>query len=208
MNQIIPFGANALHCSVTDPARVAAHIRDTLGSRTVNVVPAHECVLVTYASPVTGHTVTALRSIIAQTPADIDGDGDTTAHTIPVIYNGSDLSRVAEALNMDTDAVVAAHTSPVYTVDYLGFAPGFGYLSHTAGDAARLDVPRLETPRTRIPAGSVGVADNRTCIYPNASPGGWNLIGHTDVTLFNPDDSNNPTLFRPGDTVRFSPTTR
>lgn len=118
---------------------------------------------------------------------------------VDVTYDGPDLSNVAELTGLSLDDIVERHTRPVYEVAFLGFAPGFAYL--TGLDTA-LTVPRLDTPRTRVPRGSVAIAGNMTVVYPRATPGGWRLIGHTDITLFDPA-KHPPAKLAPGDRVRF-----
>ncbi|NRN63707.1 Allophanate hydrolase [Kibdelosporangium sp. 4NS15] len=118
---------------------------------------------------------------------------------IPVHYDGPDLDLVAETAGTDVDGVVALHTGAEYKVAFSGFAPGFGYL---VGLPRELRQPRLENPRKRVEPGSVAIAGEFTGVYPTASPGGWRLIGRTDVTLF--DSRREPAaLLAPGDVVRF-----
>jgi KipI family sensor histidine kinase inhibitor len=119
---------------------------------------------------------------------------------IPVTYDGEDLPEVASLTGLDAAEVVRRHTAPEYTVAFLGFSPGFPYL---VGLDPALEVPRRDTPRTSIPAGSVGLAGNQTGIYPTASPGGWQLIGRTEVTLFDPT-RDPPALLAPGTRLRFT----
>jgi KipI family sensor histidine kinase inhibitor len=119
---------------------------------------------------------------------------------IPVTYDGEDLEEVAGLTGLDADEVVRRHTGSEYTVAFLGFSPGFPYL---VGLDPALEVPRRDTPRTSIPAGSVGLAGTQTGIYPTASPGGWQLIGRTDVTLFDPGHDP-PALLAPGGRLRFT----
>jgi KipI family sensor histidine kinase inhibitor len=123
--------------------------------------------------------------------------------TIPVVYDGEDLAAVAERTGLGVGGVITAHTSVEYTVAFGGFAPGWGYLT---GLDPRLHVPRLETSRTRVPAGTVAIAGEFSGIYPRPSPGGWRLLGHTAVTLW---DSTRPVpaLLRPGVRVRFTAVT-
>ncbi len=118
---------------------------------------------------------------------------------IPVRYDGDDLAEVAEILGITTDEVVRRHTRAEYTVAFTGFAPGFAYL--TAGDAG-LEVPRRKTPRTRILAGSVGLAGPFSGIYPQASPGGWQIIGGTPLAMFDLL-RDPPALLQPGFRVQF-----
>lgn len=123
---------------------------------------------------------------------------------IPVIYNGIDLQRVTELHQLTTREVVEIHSATIYKVYMLGFSPGFPYL----GDLdARLHTPRLASPRTRLPAGSVAIGGEHTGIYSVESPGGWNIIGHTKVKLFDPARQGAEMfLLRQGDRVRFVPT--
>ena len=117
---------------------------------------------------------------------------------IPVIYNGPDLRRVAEHNNLTIDEVRERHCAVIYKVYMLGFSPGFPYL----GDLdPGLHTPRLSTPRTRVPAGSVAIGGQHTGIYPSETPGGWNLIGHTPVKLFDPEPMS--FFLQPGDRVKF-----
>lgn len=118
---------------------------------------------------------------------------------IPVHYDGADLADVAQQWGMSTDGAVAAHTSRDYVVAFCGFAPGFAYLT---GLPSALAVSRLASPRTRVPAGAVAVADQWCGVYPRESPGGWRLLGSTDASLWDPGREP-PALLAPGTRVRF-----
>ena len=121
---------------------------------------------------------------------------------IPVCYGGGDgpdLDRVADLAGLSPDEVIARHTSCDYTVAMLGFAPGFPYL---LGLDPRLATPRLDTPRTQVPAGSVAIGGAQTGLYPRPGPGGWNLIGRTELVVFDAG-RDPPALLAPGDRVRF-----
>ncbi|HID61798.1 MAG TPA: 5-oxoprolinase subunit PxpB [Anaerolineae bacterium] len=123
---------------------------------------------------------------------------------IPVVYGGEfgpDIEFVAEYNSLSVEEVVRIHSAATYLVYMLGFSPGFAYLG---GMSEAIATPRLETPRTLVPAGSVGIAGQQTGIYPIATPGGWRLIGRTPLKLFDPK-SDPPTLLKAGDTVRFTP---
>ena len=116
-----------------------------------------------------------------------------------VRYDGPDLADTAELLGLGIAELVRQHVAVEYTVAFCGFAPGFGYLP---GLPAALQVPRLATPRTRVPAGAVGLADEFCGVYPRSSPGGWRLIGQTDAVLW--DTAREPAaLLAPGTRVRF-----
>ncbi|MFZ6798682.1 5-oxoprolinase subunit PxpB [Undibacterium sp. Di24W] len=121
---------------------------------------------------------------------------------IPVHYGGDsgpDLPFVAEHCQLSLEDVVKRHCAANYVVYFLGFQPGFAYLG---GMPESLATPRRAEPRSRVPAGSVGIGGKQTGIYPAASPGGWQLIGHTTLKLFDPQRAE-PTLLQPGDSVRF-----
>jgi inhibitor of KinA len=125
-------------------------------------------------------------------------------HSIPVWYGGDagpDLEKVAAAANLSSAEVIRMHSSVVYRVYMLGFSPGFPYLGSVPDP---LVMPRLATPRVKVPAGSVGIAEQQTGIYPTATPGGWHLIGRTPVALYR-RASATPFLLGPGDTVQFVP---
>ena len=128
--------------------------------------------------------------------------GETRSVTIPVCYeppHAPDLGALAERAGLSPERVIELHTGAAYRVEVIGFSPGFGYL---AGLPEALHSPRLDSPRTRIPAGSVGIAGEHTGVYPQATPGGWNLIGRTPRALFDPQ-RDPPSLLAVGDEVRF-----
>lgn len=118
---------------------------------------------------------------------------------IPVVYDGEDLAAVAELTGLTVREVVARHTASEFTVGWLGFAPGFAYL---VGLDPALHVPRLDVPRTAVPPGSVAVAGAYSAVYPSASPGGWRLLGRTDVRVWDAA-ADPPALLPPGTRVRF-----
>ena len=129
-----------------------------------------------------------------------------TAHSsreinIPVEFDGEDLPVVAEFAGLSPPDVIEIFAEAIYRVYMLGFLPGFAYMGEVN---ARIAAPRRSSPRTKVQKGSVGIAGTQTGIYPLDSPGGWQIIGHTLVELFDPD-SEEPCLVRPGDEVRFTP---
>ncbi len=129
---------------------------------------------------------------------------ESRAIDIPVVYGksaGPDLGEVARHAALTEKQVVELHASVDYVVWFLGFQPGFPYLG---GLPEQLATPRRDEPRLQVPAGSVGIGGPQTGIYPLASPGGWQLIGHTPLALFDAR-RDEPVLLRPGDTVRFVP---
>jgi KipI family sensor histidine kinase inhibitor len=160
-----------------------------------DLVPAARTVLVRHK----GNRDRVLAWIRSTEPADADAVSDVDTLVVPVTYDGEDLNDVADATGLSTTEIVSAHTEQVWTVAFGGFAPGFGYL---VGTDDRLHVPRKSTPRTTVPAASVGLAGEFSGIYPRSSPGGWQLIGRTDAVLWDPQ-RDPPALLRPGVTVRF-----
>jgi inhibitor of KinA len=118
---------------------------------------------------------------------------------IPVVYDGEDLSYVADYHQISEAQVIELHSSPIYRVYMMGFLPGFAYMG---GLDALIATPRKSTPRTKVHAGSVGIAGNQTGIYPSESPGGWQLIGRTELQLYTPNVAE-ITLLKAGDLVKF-----
>ena len=166
----------------------------------VDLVPAARTVLVSFrpGSPSLGSVGPLLAAADLSSAPALAG----RSVVLPVVYDGPDLDLVASTAGVSADEAVALHSGAEYTVAFTGFAPGFGYLT---GLPAELRQPRLETPRTRVPAGSVGVAGEFTGVYPRSSPGGWRLLGRLAPgadPLF--DARRTPAaLLTPGDTVRF-----
>ena len=125
---------------------------------------------------------------------------------IPVCYGeefGPDIEFVAETHDLSVKEVIQLHSEPEYLIYMVGFTPGFPFLG---GLSEKLHTPRLETPRTFVPQGSVGIANNQTGIYPVSSPGGWQLIGRSPIKLFAPERPN-PFLYQAGDHIKFRPIT-
>jgi KipI family sensor histidine kinase inhibitor len=120
-------------------------------------------------------------------------------HEIPVRYDGEDIHEVAEKVRLSVDEVIRIHTSAEYRAFVIGFVPGFAYLGPLD---ARLALPRRDSPRKRVPAGSVAIAEAQTGVYPSETPGGWHLIGTTDTRMFDPGRER-PALLSVGDRVRF-----
>jgi KipI family sensor histidine kinase inhibitor len=150
--------------------------------------------LVERVRPVVEIARTAGPSVGSQTPRTI---------RIPTRYDGDDLAEVAERTRHTTEEVIALHARREYYVYVIGFVPGFAYLGELD---ASLVLPRRSAPRKRVPAGSVGIAEAQTGVYPFATPGGWHLIGRTEIKMFDADRAE-PALLRVGDRVVFEPVT-
>lgn len=142
----------------------------------------------------------ALRALIATTvPAATTADTAVRDVEVPVVYDGPDLDAVARCTGLTVREVVEAHTATPWSVAFAGFSPGFAYL---VGGDHRLTVPRRDTPRTRVPSGSVALAGEFSGVYPRDSPGGWQLIGRTAIAMWELD-RDPPALLLPGVRVRF-----
>ncbi|MCP9768150.1 5-oxoprolinase subunit PxpB [Lacihabitans sp. LS3-19] len=128
-----------------------------------------------------------------------DNFNETEVKQVNVKYKGEDLSFISEFTKLSESQIIKIHTDRIYTVAMIGFLPGFPYL---LGMDDRLFVPRKKEPRLKVKKGSVGIAGFQTGIYPNESPGGWQIIGHTDLELFNPDP-NKLSYFKLGDRIKF-----
>ena len=168
----------------------------------VDLVPSYRSILV-YYDPLR-ISFPALKDHLAslKEPIEAEVPGSPRIVHIPTLYGGEmglDLDFVAQHNKLTTEEVVQIHSGTDYLVYMLGFSPGFPYLG---GISERIATPRLETPRVANPAGSVGIAENQTGIYPAETPGGWRLIGRTPLHLFDSTGAP-PTLLEPGDYVRF-----
>jgi inhibitor of KinA len=131
----------------------------------------------------------------------IHGNEPRRVTLVPTRYEGPDLAETAELSQLSVEQLVAIHSGREYTAYFLGFLPGFAYCGRLD---PRIIAPRLERPRERVPAGSVAIADGQTAVYPLASPGGWRLIGRTEIAMFDPTAAE-PVRIRAGDRLRFVP---
>lgn len=165
-----------------------------------DVIPGAETVLVVFSEPPTDE-VPARLAAIEREGASGAHEHRAREHAIAVHYDGPDLERVAAHAGLTAAETIARHASARYRVAFVGFQPGFGYLS---GLPDELATPRLPSPRAKIPAGSVAIGGTWSGVYPSESPGGWNLIGRADVLLFDPAAAP-PARLSPGDVVRFVP---
>ena len=169
----------------------------------VDLIPAYDSLLVQYDARAVS-TVDLQAQIVELDSGRVESAAGGRVVELPVLYGGEhgpDIDRVAEHAGMPVDDVIGLHSGTDYLVYMLGFTPGFPYLG---GLDERLATPRVATPRLEIPGGSVGIAEAQTGVYPLTSPGGWNIIGRTPLSLFDPTREP-PSLLAPGDLVRFVP---
>lgn len=137
---------------------------------------------------------------VAGSQGTADSMGEPADHRVPTRYDGADLSQVAELVGVPTQEVVRRHGAATWTVAAIGFSPGFGYL--TGDDPLFSGISRRADPRPRVPRGAVALAAGMCAVYPSATPGGWQLIGSSDVELFD-DRATRPARLRVGDRVTF-----
>lgn len=182
-------------------------IEQALGGQLVDMVPSYASILVIFDALAVSHLDIGGRLRSALTTLDETAGSTGKTVTLPVYYApeaGADLETLATRAGLSVDEVIALHSSAEYRVYAIGFAPGFAYLGEVD---PRIAAPRQNTPRMRVPRGSVAIADRQTAVYPAASPGGWNLIGLCPTPMF--DCFANPCMpVQVGDTVRFEPVTR
>jgi KipI family sensor histidine kinase inhibitor len=203
LDTVRDYGDQALLLQFAGTAEVLAwtkalHEADLLG--VLDIVPASRTVLVKLAGPryqaVTRQRLNKLRVTPDETQTALSDSADIV---IDVVYDGDDLADVAHLTGLTPAQVIDAHTGTPWRVGFGGFVPGFAYL---VGGDSRLEVPRRADPRAKVPAGSVALAGEFSGIYPRESPGGWQLIGHTDAELWDIDRPD-PALLTPGMWVQF-----
>lgn len=200
MPELRPCGAEAWLLDLHDNAvvhRWATAVRhaDLPGVR--EVVPGLTTLLVTLDPEMTD--AAALRTALERLKPGPEQADDRGYHIIEVRYDGEDLAEVSRLTGLTVAEVVAAHTGTPWRVAFCGFAPGFSYL---VGGDPRLQVPRRDEARIRVPAGAVAIAGAFSSVYPRVSPGGWQLLGHTDAVLWD-TAAEPPAVLRPGATVQF-----
>ncbi|MBA4021563.1 MAG: allophanate hydrolase [Gordonia sp.] len=198
--KLLNYGDRALLLEVADTDEVigwTTAIRDAALPGVVDLVPGARTVLVTGDAP---QVIPRLqKDLKALSPTETTTLDDGPVVEVPVVYDGPDLDDIARLTGLDVDEVIEAHTGTAWKVAFGGFAPGFAYL---IGGDARLEVPRRDTSRTKVPAGAVGLAGEFSGIYPRSSPGGWQLLGHTDLPMWDVD-RDPPALLQPGTRVQF-----
>lgn len=186
----------------TEPAAVGAGLRrlaDELGVQVLEVVPGATTVLLVARDEAgLARLVADLPTLVPARAAEQEARPPLE---LPAVYDGPDLPHVAASVGLSVEDVVRRHSAVTYRAAFSGFAPGFAYLS---GTDPLLHLPRRETPRTAVPAGSLAIADGWTAVYPRRTPGGWHLVGTVDVPVFDLRREP-PALLGPGCRVRFVP---
>jgi KipI family sensor histidine kinase inhibitor len=198
--RVLPSGSAAVLVELDDLDQVLAlyaALADQPPEGVLDIVPAARTVLLTTDPARTSPA--AVAEAVRRTTPRAGGRSTGDEVELPVHYDGEDLGELAELLGIEPDELVRRHTATEWTVAFCGFAPGFGYLTQPGGE---WDVPRRSSPRTKVPPGSVALAGEFSGVYPRESPGGWQLIGRTDVAVFDLD-RDPAALLRPGVRVRF-----
>lgn len=198
--RVLPSGTAAVLVELADLDQVLGlytALSQAPPSGVVDLVPASRTLLVVIDPALTDLAATE-RAVRAVTPHGPQ-ERDSRVVELPTVYDGADLADAADLVGVDPAELVRRHTDERWTVAFCGFAPGFGYL---VGERYDWDLPRRATPRTSVPAGSVALAGEFSGVYPRASPGGWQLLGRTDVAVFDLA-RDEPALLRPGTAVRF-----
>jgi KipI family sensor histidine kinase inhibitor len=217
MHNIVSAGENALliyfgdKIDATLPEKIgnfANQLKNTLSDVIVDLIPSYTSLHVSYdLNKITEQDLrTQIEQCLTQQESQSSVLESNTTH-IPVYYGlevGLDLERLLAEKNLDLDAFIEIHTEQAYLIYAIGFSPVFAFLGEVD---KRIQAPRLATPRIKIPAGSVGIAESQTAVYPTDSSGGWNIVGRTllDLSLNNPE---NVDKFRVGDKVKFYSITR
>jgi KipI family sensor histidine kinase inhibitor len=196
--RLLPCGRRAVLVELDDVLGFQAALTQSPPDGVVELVPAARTLLVRYDPSVTN--AERLGALLRQVTPVGRVAAETGEVVIPVVYDGEDLADVAAETGMSVASLVSRHTAGAYVSAFCGFAPGFAYL--TGSDPA-LHVSRRSSPRTRIPAGSVAIAGEYSAVYPSASPGGWRLLGRTDVPVWDVE-RDPPNLLPPGTRVRFT----
>lgn len=209
-----PLGQSAIQIIFGDSIDIAVNrrvhaawraLQDAALPGVVNLVPAYATLTVLLDPLAVLLGTASLQAIQTRLPSLL-ASADTQRFTprrieLPVRYDGPDLARVTAHTGLSAAEVIRRHSTGIYDVYFLGFSPGFAYLG---GLDPHLATPRLDTPRVRVPAGSVAIGGSQSAVYPQATPGGWNLIGHCDEVLFDPLSAESCRL-QPGDQVVFVP---
>ncbi|HUG07207.1 MAG: 5-oxoprolinase subunit PxpB [Chloroflexota bacterium] len=209
--RVVPFGESALLVELGDEfqedvvgwARAIADHWETV-ARFGPAVPAYASALLRFdplkTAPADAERVAEAMLERGQL-THVAGNEPRRVIEIPTAYDGPDLADTAARSNLSVERLIALHAEREYTAYFLGFLPGTAYCGRLD---PRIVAPRLERPRERVPAGSVAIADGQTLVYPLASPGGWRLIGRTELAMFDPS-ADDPVRIRAGDHVRFIP---
>ena len=202
---IYPVGDSALQIKFKVPNAQTLHqfsatLQHNLLVGVYDIVPGLETITLFYHYPKTSYQELAKTvTKIMEAPQKTVNKLPTRTLYIPTLYDGPDLQEVADFHKTTTEKIIETHSAQIYEVSMLGFLPGFPYLK---GLRHSLHTPRKKEPRLQVESGSIGIGGESTGIYPISSPGGWNLIGRTSVSLFSLEEEQ-PFLFQQGDKVKF-----
>ncbi len=206
-NALIIYFADYADSKVAEKVQqVEQTIRTKLSEDFIDLIPSYASILVVFNQlDIDHHQLrNKLRAVLSNLKKDKINQGKLVE--LPVYYDiesGPELSLIAKQANLSIEQVIAIHQAQEYRVYAIGFAPGFAYLGEVD---KRIAMPRLSTPRLKVPQGAVAIADRQTAVYPSESPGGWNIIGNCPVRMFDPDaiDAKTSMPIQVGDTVKFT----
>lgn len=199
---LVSFGGRISQAANRRVHRLSERLRDENLWGLVDLVPAYSSLLVRFEPSILSEELLRERILSTSTTSVSQTTRQHSEHIVPVQYGGEagpDLASLADEVKLSEREVIRLHSGRDYRVYFLGFMPGFTYMGTVA---RKIAVPRLATPRIRVPAGSVGIASAQTGVYPFSSPGGWRLVGRTSLQLWDPS-RDPPALFAPDDYVRF-----
>ncbi|MFP5225835.1 MAG: 5-oxoprolinase subunit B family protein [Actinomycetota bacterium] len=202
MFRVVAVAENTLCVGFEGDRRIAGQRARQVARSLIDHLEAHSVVSGTRTVLLSSQSLTAedLEPIISEALSNQIASEAGVEHTLEVTYDGPDLEAIAESLVVSVDEVIELHSRPIYEVAFIGFQPGFAYLEGL--DRRLTTIKRLPNPRVSIPAGSVAIAGGWAGVYPLEGPGGWQVVGTTDATIWDPNRER-PTLWVPGDRVRF-----
>jgi len=194
-NALILYFGESVNVETATRVKLAAQlIRTKMGADIIDIVPSYASIMVMFSIEQYDHHYirTQLRAVVSKAittvpSASLNNDNAASVIELPVYYDveiGPELALIAKHANLTIEQVIDIHQAQEYIVYAIGFAPGFAYLGEVD---ARIAMPRLSSPRLKVPKGAVAIADRQTAVYPSESPGGWNLIGLCPVDMFNID---------------------
>lgn len=202
--RLLPYGDRGVLLECADRTARRAALISLESARPAGcseIVPGDRTILLRFDQTPSRAVLLEIQHTVPSGSSDDTATGRRAVHDVPVRYDGPDLAAVADLIGTSTAEVIERHTGQLWLVEFCGFLPGFPYLTGVSGGMG-VSIPRQQSPRSKVPAGAVGLAADYCGIYPTSSPGGWQLIGSTPLRLFD-ETTEPPNRLAPGDRVRF-----